>query len=305
MKHVIMLSGGVGSWAAGKRVIEQQAPKDVALLFTDTLIEDPDTYRFLLDSSANLLGIPLDLPELENLRQVCLKDLPHKGAHKWLIEESQRVLPGLVWLADGRTIWEVFKDTKSFPRQFIDPCSRVLKRELADRWVSDNCEIDSTVLYVGIDWSEIHRFERLVEYKKPWNYQAPLCNAPYLAKQDLHDWATREGLKMQRLYKLGMSHANCGGGCVKMGKGGFVRLLRADPAKYAEWEANEEDLRQHLNVNLAILRDQKDSTSKPVTLRELRERVESGSQVDLFDIGGCGCFLDDSSQHPTPAADPQ
>ena len=49
-----MFSGGIGSWAAAKRV--RVEPGDsLILLFTDTLIEDPDLYRFLGQAAAKLL----------------------------------------------------------------------------------------------------------------------------------------------------------------------------------------------------------------------------------------------------------
>lgn len=129
MKHVVMFSGGIGSWAAAKRVAAEHGTADLTLLFTDTLIEDAD--------------------------------------------------------------------------------------------------------------------EALAPRKLPWIYKAPLCDQPYLTKDDLHEWAEREGLRKQRLYLLGMPHANCGGGCIK-----------------------------------------------------LRQRIEGGGKVDMFDIGGCGCFVDNPEEAP-------
>lgn len=250
-----MFSGGIGSWAAAKRVAAEHGTDNLTLLFTDTLIEDADTYRFLHDAAANVGG-------------------------------------ELVTIAEGRTPWEVFRDVRFLANSRVDPCSRVLKREMADKWLAENRDPSDTVVYVGIDWSEIHRFDRLAVRKRPWIYQAPLCHPPFLTKDELHEWAEREGLRKQRLYTLGMPHANCGGGCVKMGQGGFARLLFADPCLYAEWEANEEALRTQLG-DVSILRDRSGGTSRPLTLRELRERVQGGGKVDLFDIGGCGCFVDD------------
>lgn len=71
MKHVVMYSGGIGSWAAAKRVIEKRGTDNVILLFTDTMIEDEDLYRFLHETS-NQFGCEL------------------------------------VWLSDGRDPWQVF-----------------------------------------------------------------------------------------------------------------------------------------------------------------------------------------------------
>ena len=42
IKHLVMFSGGVGSWAAAKRVVERHGTEGVVLLFADTLIEDED-----------------------------------------------------------------------------------------------------------------------------------------------------------------------------------------------------------------------------------------------------------------------
>lgn len=46
MTAVVSLSGGVGSWFAGRRWIDRHGADDTVLLFADTLIEDPDLYRF-------------------------------------------------------------------------------------------------------------------------------------------------------------------------------------------------------------------------------------------------------------------
>lgn len=250
-----MFSGGIGSWAAAKRVTERHGVSDMVLLFTDTRIEDADTYRFL-DEAADNVGAPL------------------------------------VKIADGRTPWELFSDEGFLGNTRVDLCSRVLKRELADRWLKERYAPDEVVVYVGIDWTEMHRYERLAPRKLPYVYEAPLCEPPYLTKDHLHDWAEREGLEQQRLYRMGMPHANCGGGCVKMGQGGFARLYFADPCRFGEWEDNEERLREQLG-NVAILRDRRGGKTKPLPLRALRARLDdTGGQIDLLDIGGCGCFVD-------------
>ena len=145
VKHLVMYSGGIGSWAAAKRVVEKHGTEGVVLLFADTMIEDPDLYRFL-DETTEEIGIPLTR------------------------------------IADGRTPWQVFKDTKFLGNTQVDPCSRILKRELLNRWRSDNCDVGVTVTHFGIDWSESHRIKRLAERMKPWKVEAPMCDKPYLTK---------------------------------------------------------------------------------------------------------------------------
>lgn len=54
-RHVVMFSGGVGSFAAAARVMRQYG-RDLTLVFADTLIEDADLYRFLVEAGAWLTG---------------------------------------------------------------------------------------------------------------------------------------------------------------------------------------------------------------------------------------------------------
>lgn len=258
MNHVVMYSGGIGSWAAAKRVAEWHGTDDLVLLFTDTKTEHPDTYRFLRESAANVGG-------------------------------------RLVEIADGRDIWQVFKDEKFLGNSRIDPCSKILKRNLADRWMKQHYTPDNVVAYIGIDWTEEHRYTRMAERKLPWNYQAPLCQPPFLSKLDLHDWAEREGLKKQYLYTIGAAHANCGGGCIKMGQGGFVRLLKNDPTGFAKWEQGEATMRKQLG-DVAILTEQRKGVKYKLPLSELRKRAESETEsceIDMYEIGGCGCMIDE------------
>ena len=256
MSHLVLFSGGIGSWAAARRLRDQGiAPADLTLLFTDTRSEDADTYRWL-HAAADNLGVPVTT------------------------------------IADGRTIWEVFRDVKFLGNSRVDPCSRVLKRDLARRWITEHCDTGTTIV-VGIDWTEHHRWDRMQARWLPWRVAAPLCDAPYLTKPQLHAWAAAEGLWQQRLYGLGMPHANCGGGCVKAGIGHFLRLLQADPVRFAEWEANEQALRDQLG-DVSILRDRTGDQSRPMSLREARERQEAGASFDLFEIGGCGCMVDEA-----------
>ena len=255
-RRVVFFSGGIGSWAAAKRVAEQHGTEGLTLLFTDTRTEHPDTYRFLREAAANVGG-------------------------------------QLVEIADGRNIWQVFRDVRMLGNARVDPCSRILKRDLSRTWLEPNRSPEDTTLYVGVDWTEQHRWERMRERWLPWRVEAPLCDRPLLDKTDMHEWAKREGLRKQYLYENGSPHANCGGGCVKMGQGGFARLYQTAPHTFAEWERNEAALREQLG-DVAILRDRTGGHTRPMPLSELRERIEARGTLDMFDIGGCGCFVDDA-----------
>ena len=253
-KCVVQMSGGVGSFLAAQRAIARFGQENVVLLFADTLIEDEDLYRFLDDSSA-ALGVPITR------------------------------------IADGRTPWEVFRDVRYLGNTRIDPCSKVLKRELLRKWIDDNCDPTSTVVALGIDWTESHRFERAAPRWLPWELWAPLCDEPLIDKADTPAALAALGIELPRLYKLGFPHNNCGGFCIKAGQAQFKLLHEKMPERYAECEAQEESLRSLLG-DVAILRDRRGGTTKPLTLRRFREEYIGTSKVDADEWGGCGCAID-------------
>ena len=254
-RHVVMFSGGIGSWAAAKRVAERHGTADLTLLFTDTLIEDEDLYRFLIEAADNVGG-------------------------------------ELVSIAEGRTPWEVFRDNRMIGNTRADMCSRVLKREMSDKWLKQNRDPSDTIVYVGIDWSEEHRYSRLRDRRaeKGWHYEAPMCEPPYITKADMLRAIKDQGIEPPRLYAMGFAHNNCGGFCIKAGHGHFANLLRTMPERYAQHEAAEIALQEIVGRQHTIMRDREGGETATISMREFRQRIESGHQPDLFDLGGCGCF---------------
>lgn len=245
-----MFSGGIGSWAAAKRV-----PAPATLVFADTRIEDEDLYRFLEEAAADVGG-------------------------------------RLVRLEEGRTPWEVYRDERFLGNSRVDPCSKILKRQLVRRWIEENCDTEDTKIYLGMDWTEQHRFDRARGYWGRWNICAPLCEPPYLSKSDMFQWLRRSGIEPPRLYKLGFPHNNCGGFCCKAGQAHFALLLKTMPERYAEHERQEEALRRHLKKDVSVLRDRRGGSVKPMTLREFRRRVSEEGLYDQHEWGGCGCFTE-------------
>lgn len=265
LKHIVTLSYGISSWAAGKLVVEKFGAKDTILLNTDTKYEDEDTYKWG-EAAAKNIGAPL------------------------------------VMIADGRDPWEVFRDERQIGNSRIDPCSKLLKRDMLQKWLKANCDPGTTIVYFGIHWSESDRFYRVDKktgkkfgiktrlWDLGWRSDAPLLWPPLLGMGDIHAWAEREGLWNQKLYRLGFPHANCGGRCVKQGQAGWKRLLETMPERYAEVEAKEEGMRVFLGKDISIMRDRSGGDDKTLTLRQLRERLEAKQECDETDWGGCGCF---------------
>ena len=264
MKQIVMFSGGIGSWAAAKRVAEQYGTDDLVLLFSDVkgtstnphIGEDEDTYRFVIDAATNVGG-------------------------------------QLVTLVDGRDIWQVFKDRRFLGNSRQANCSTELKQKPARKWITENTDPADTTIYVGIDWTETHRLPSIERNYLPWVAKAPLCEPPFMDKRDMIAWAHREGIQTPRLYDMGFSHNNCGGGCVRAGQAQFRQLLRLMPERFAEWERQERGMRDYLAADVSILSETVQGVKRPLLLSTLRERDESQPNlIDSFDVGGCGCFVE-------------
>tara|TARA_R110002126_G_scaffold105873_1_gene240470 strand:- start:621 stop:1379 length:759 start_codon:yes stop_codon:yes gene_type:complete len=252
MKHIVSYSGGLGSFMTAYKVLQVVPKEDVVLLFTDTKTEDEDLYRFLEETSA-YFKIPITT------------------------------------ISDGRDVWEVFEDVRFMGNNRIDPCSRVLKRELARKWMEENHNPEDCVLYFGIGWDEIHRMDAISKNWAPYNTAAPLVDEP-TDRRDIFSVLDSIDIKAPRLYELGFAHNNCGGFCIKTGQAQFLKLLKALPERYAHHEAAQEKLFKSIAPH-GFIRVTINKKQKYMTLKEFREYVELDGQVDLFDIGGCGCFV--------------
>ena len=124
MMYVNSFSTGVTSWAAGRRIADEVGAENVTHVFCNTRIEDEDNYRFMAECMADLGG-------------------------KWVV------------LQDGRTPWEVMRDVRFVGNSRVDPCSKILKRELFDKWLRENCPGNgATTLIMGYDCSELDRMQK-------------------------------------------------------------------------------------------------------------------------------------------------
>lgn len=261
MKHLVMFSGGVGSWATAKRVAAKYGTADMTLLFADTNMEDGDLYRFIREASVSI-GAPL------------------------------------VRVADGRDVWKLFQDRHTIGNGKVDLCSSELKRKQLDKYRNDNFDPSDTTVYIGIDWTEVHRLERAQAKCAPWKYEAPLCDTPYLNKAQILDALKTEGIDPPRLYAMGFPHNNCGGFCVKAGQAQFRLLLKTMPERYAWHEAQEEETREIQRsfgiVPSSVLYHRRGGIGRVrVTLKEFRESIEKEqNDYDHEEWGGCGCALD-------------
>lgn len=295
MKHIIFYSGGLGSWMTAKRVIEKHGKESVLLLFTDTLMEDEDLYRFLVETAGEIYGY--DKPELVKMVNNLFGIEDHEQKKKAIIElgkATREAYPNFVWIADGRDIWEVFFDVRYLGNSRTAPCSHILKQKTAKKYITENFRPEECILYLGIDWTEEHRTKAPVKHWAPYTVKFPLCDEPLVDKEDAKRELKKIGIELPRLYKMGFSHNNCGGFCVRAGQGHFATLLEQMPERYFYHEQKEQEIREYLDKDISILRRVRNGEKVNLTLEQLRDELnKKPEQIDLFDIGGCGCFVND------------
>lgn len=256
MKHIVSFSGGIGSYLAAKRVADKYGTDDLYLVFTDVMIEDEELYTFLYDAAADVGG-------------------------------------KLVIISDGRHPWEVFKDKRFMGNTRTAHCSVELKSKPFEAWLKEQ-DFDDFTVYLGIDWTESHRLDAH-RAKVSHRVEAPLCEPPYITKNDQLFLVGKSGLKLPRLYSYGFSHNNCGGGCVKAGQAQWRLLYMVMPERYQWFENEQEKLMQEVKTARPFLRMTLDGEIAYLTLKEFRtdflENQESQHFIDEHDFGGCGCFI--------------
>jgi hypothetical protein len=256
VKHLVQFSTGAASAEVAWRVVAEHGPGDVVLLTADTLAEDADNWRFAREVVASL------------------------GAVEW------------VRLADGRTPMQAGRDERCVPSNRMAVCSRILKRDLLDRYRAEHFDPAETIVYLGYDWTEPHRVEAAAKHWAPWTVDCPLTRSPYLWKKEILDGWRMRGIAPPRLYGYGFQHANCGGACVRGGQAQWSLLLQVNRPRYLEWEAEEQKSRDELGKDVSILRDRTGGITRPLPLEVFRERIErQPSMFDADDWGACGCDM--------------
>lgn len=262
MKHLVQFSTGLSSAEVAWRLVAEHGPGDVVCMSADTLVEDPDNWRFGREVIAAL---------------------------------------GCEWikLTDGRHPLEVGRDESCVPNNQMAVCSKKLKRELLRAHLDARFDPIGSTVHIGYDWSEPHRIANAQRFWAPWIMDALLSRPPYAP--DLEELFRSRGIEPPSLYQYNLGHANCGGACVRGGQAAFAKLLQFNRPRYLWWENQEEISREQLGKDVAILKDRREAVmtrygkAQPLPLRAFREGIESQDSffpVDRDDHGACGCDMD-------------
>lgn len=324
MTRYTLYSGGQGSFRAAMIDRAQHPDHTQRLVFTDTLYEDADTYRFLIESAAHVFGRRLNwtvdvaaAPDYRVSPQTPLEE--YHGNPEWrawladLRESTAIAIPELIWLAEGRDPWEVFRDELFLGNSRADPCSKVLKRQVLDRWRVGACDPAADTFAVGIGDHEAHRFlggrgksglqARMAD--AGWQYVAPLLQDPAQieaqAGKGVYSLMSAPlgeiGPAEPRLYGLGYAHNNCGGFCVKGGHAHWQRRQKVHPERYAYDAMMERKMRNFLGTDAAtILNDRRGGQRQPMSLDAFALRMlrrPDRLYAHLRGSSGCGCMIDE------------
>jgi len=254
--YVVMYSGGVTSFEAARRAIEKHGKDNVRLWFADTLIEDEDLYRFN-DDVEEYLGVDIEV------------------------------------ISEGLSVWDVFFKERFIGNTRADPCSKILKREaLRKKLKKEYPNPDDVVVILGMDDIEdCNRWKAAEKAQAPYSVWFPLMDGEPMMKTDIIRWLQENDIEPPRLYKMGFKHNNCGGFCVKAGLGQFAHLYKTMPERYAYHENKEEEFREFIGKDVSILRDRRNNTTKPLTMRQLRERIDAGESFAYDSDWSCMCFV--------------
>lgn len=305
--HIIFFSGGKSSFTVSHLVKERHPHDNILLYFTDTLWEDEDLYRFIYEASDKL-----KLPMLIHSRGITPPQL--------MVQQK--------FMANSR-VGTCSKELKmkvssNFLKKGIVP---EVEKWHNKQFLKNEDFVSNATLYFGIGWDEAHREAPIKANWQPFNVEMPLMDLSIDNEVILKHYDIRR----PRLYDMGFTHNNCKGRCVKAGQGHYKNLLIKDEKTYLALMEQEivisayirytkqnsfnaendhlieevyefvstgkkSDKIQHLitvnqhtkHFNLGG-RNKPYSFIKDLPLVELEKRPV---QCDIFDIGGCGCFVD-------------
>jgi len=218
-RRVVHFSCGAASAVAAKLTVGSGG--DVVVVNAFVAEEHPDNRRFL-DDVERWLGVPI------------------------------------VRLADekyGSSAYEVFRRVRYTKGMYGAPCTRILKRELLDKWC-----LPGDVPVLGFTADEEERAEKFAA-GHVGRAEFPLIDAG-LTKADCLAMVERAGLVLPEMYRLGYSNANCIG-CVKGGAGYWNKIRRDFPERFEAMAQIEE----RIGPSAYLMRNRK--TGERIPLRQL------------------------------------
>ncbi len=284
MKTIVSVSGGLSSFEALRRTIEQRGKENVIAVFADVKGRGDNHYW----SPA---------PSIEPLLHERFGG-ESRDTYRFLWQMSYALDMPIERLEDGRTVFNVFADKRAF-RLFVNglfyaPCSEILKRFIISKWIEANLQPGEYEIALGMKWDEAQRTDKSQHWWRKrlgWDVRvySPLAERPYVESCDISVQARRLGLDVSSSYDAGFEHDNCSGGCVNAGQGHYANLYEVRELVYLYWAWQEYHLNRYWGKTATILKSERGGKTTPMTLYEFIPRIKAGDYRRM-DIGGCGCF---------------
>lgn len=283
-KTIVSVSGGFGSAYALKKAIDLYGKDNVIAVFADV-------------KGTGYSHTWSDLPELEYLLHERFGG-ESRDTYRFLWQLSYALDIDIIRLEDGRSIWSVFAETRSF-RLFVNgkffcKASEALKRVVIADWIdAQSFEAGSIQMVLGMSFWEGHRLYNAQGWWRArlgWDIEVVSTLGQYDDDCQMVLWANSIGLEIPKAYSNGLSHNNCGGKCVMAGQTNYAILYRTDfeGFMYAAWQ--EMRLRTIVGIDATILKDGRKGYDPSLTLVDFAQRVID-DDVDEKDVGkGCSCF---------------
>lgn len=311
MNHIIFFSGGKSSFSTANYVKEHFPDDNILLYFTDTCWEDDDLYRFIYEASDKL-----QLPMLTH----------SKGLTPLQLFVIQRVMGNSRIGTCSR-----YLKTKVASDFLFKGKKPKIEKWHNRQYLKDEDFVTDAVLYFGISFEEMHRAGPILANWKPFHVEFPLIE--HIIDND--KVLEKFNIRQPRLYDLKFSHNNCAGRCVKAGQGHHRNLMLKFPDRFQLLKEQELIVSEYIRYTRQISyqpdrdyliqevwafistgkkteklqhiidthkytknwnhgdRNRPYSFIKELTLEELEQKP---FQLDLWDIGGCGCFTDFSGE---------
>jgi len=225
MKKVIgWWSGGIASAVVCRLIIDDFGKENCRIIMIDTMNEDPDTYRFMMDCE-KWYGV-----EIETIRN----------------EEYD----------DIREVW--YKH-KSLNVSFGAICSSELKRKARKEWQKEN---DYSAQAFGFDTDEINRALSMKLNNPDVKPIFPLLNR-MISKDECVDIVKEADIEIPNMYKLGFQNNNCfQTGCVQGGIGYWQKMGRDHPEKFHAMAKVEHEITDLRGEQVTMLKDQSNEAKK-------------------------------------------
>lgn len=284
MKTIVSVSGGLSSFEALRRLIEQRGRENIVAVFADVKGRGENHYWS-------------PVPAIEPLLQERFGG-ETRDTYRFLWQMSYSLDMPIERLEDGRDVFNLFMEKRAFrlfvAGRFYMPCSEALKRFVISNWIAEHFAAGEYEIALGMKWDEQHRIEAAQHWwSQRMGYEvrvfSPLAEAPYVESCDVSATVRQMGLDVPQSYGEGFEHNNCNRACANAGQGHFANLYEVAPEVYHYWAWQERWITAQWGKKVTILKDERGGETKPMTLYEFIPRIEAGDYRRL-DIGGCGCF---------------